>query len=76
MIALSPTPFERRATDNQYDIAAAVLSGSIRVYADRSTQAAFDAYNEGARGVARMLTESAEETDALRQRIRQLAGSE
>jgi hypothetical protein len=45
-IALSA--FERWAADNQYDISPAVLPTADRVYADRRTQEAFDAWTAGA----------------------------
>lgn len=73
-IKLAPSPFELWATDEGYDIAPAVLPDSTRVYADIQTQAAFKAYNAGAAGLARMLTESTLETPALIERVRRSAG--
>lgn len=45
----------------------------IRVYADRETHAAFGSFNAGARSVARMVIESTLETDALREKLLELA---
>jgi hypothetical protein len=73
MIALATTPFERWAIEHQYDITSAVLPTENRVYADRQTQAAYDAWKAGAASVARMNTESTLETPALRGKIRELA---
>ena len=75
MIALTQSAFERWAADNGYDIAPDTLPVENRVYADHDTQAAFDARNAGAGHVARMLTESTLETEAPREKIRQMAGS-
>jgi hypothetical protein len=72
-LASAPSPFELWAADNQYDIAPAALPAPDRVYADRETQAAFDAWNAGAQNLARMLTESTLETEWLREKILQLA---
>jgi hypothetical protein len=74
MIAPAPSPFERWAVDRQYDIAPAVLPTPHRVYADRQTQAAYEAWTAGAASVARMFTDSTLETEALRERIRRLGG--
>ena len=71
-ISLAPTPFEQFASDNQYDLAPAVLPAENRVYADRHTQDAYEAWTAGAQSVARMLTDSTIETEALRERIRRL----
>jgi hypothetical protein len=60
----------------QYDIRPAVLPASNRVYADRTTQAEFDAWTAAARGVARMFTESTGETGALREQILRLTRPE
>lgn len=76
MIALAPTPFEVFAADRQYDIAPAVSPSETRQYADRRTQEAFYAYRAGQRNVARMITESTLETEALRERIKAIALSE
>jgi hypothetical protein len=70
-----PNTFERWVTDNLCDITTAVLPAENRVYADPQTQAAFDAWNVGAASVARVLTECAVDTPALRERIRELAGA-
>lgn len=52
-----------------------VLPAASRTYADRQTQAAFDAWNGGAGYVATMVAESTLETEALREKIRALACS-
>jgi len=56
MIALAPSPFEQWAQDNGYNIAPAVLPAPNRTYADRDTQAVFDAWNAGAEENSRVLT--------------------
>jgi hypothetical protein len=43
------------------------------LFADRETQVVFDAFNAGARSVARMLTESTLETQAFREKLLELA---
>jgi hypothetical protein len=73
MIALAPSPFELWAKREGYDTAPAMLPAANRTYADRDTQAVFDAYNRGAGDTARMMTESTLETPALRERIKTLA---
>ncbi len=75
MIATAPYPFEIWASSEGYDIAPAVLPGANRTYADRDTQAALEAWNAGAQSVARMVTESTLETEALRERIQTLASA-
>jgi len=74
MIALARSPFELWATNEGYDIAPVVPPADGRVYADRQTQAVYEAYNAGAASVARRLTESTLETPALIEHIRRLAG--
>ncbi len=74
MIAIAPSPFERWAKNQGYDTVPAVLPAPNRTYADRDTQAVFDAWNARGSDFARMFTESALETEALRERIRKLAG--
>lgn len=74
--ALIPSPFDEWASAHGYDIAPAVSSTNIRKYADRDTQAVFDAWSAGTQSVAKMLTESTLETPALIDRIRGLAGME
>jgi hypothetical protein len=76
MISLAPSQFELWAQANGYDAAPAVSPTDIRKYADRNTQAAFDAWIAGARSVARKLTEPTHETETLRDGILRLAGSE
>jgi hypothetical protein len=73
-ISVAPSLFEQFATDEQYNIAPAVVPAENRVYADRSTQAAFDAFNAGAASVARMFFDSTFETEAFREKMRELAG--
>jgi hypothetical protein len=73
MISVAPSPFEVLATREGYSIAPAVLPAANRTYADRDTQAAFDAWVAGAHSIARMLTESTLETEALRERIQAIA---
>jgi hypothetical protein len=73
MIALAPSAFEVWAAREGYDIARAMSPSPNRMYADRQTQAASDAWNAGAKSLARMLTESTLETEALREKIRELA---
>lgn len=74
-VNLTCSPFDLWAADNGYDIAPAVSPTPIRIYADRDTQAACNAFQGGARSVAVMITESTEETEALREKIRQIAES-
>ena len=73
---LAPSPFEQFAAERQLDIAPAVFPDSTRVYADMRTQTAFECWNGGAAHLARALTESTFETEALRERIRKLASRE
>jgi hypothetical protein len=70
---LAPTAFELFAADRQLDTAPAVFPDSTRIYADMRTQTAFEFWNAGAASLARMLMESALETEALREKIRELA---
>jgi hypothetical protein len=53
-----------------------VSPSDIRIYADRRTQDAYEAYTRGQADVARMLTESTLETDALVEKILKLAESQ
>ena len=76
MISLVPTPFELLAAECQLDIAPAVFPDKDRVYADMRTQTAFEFWNAGGANLARALTESTLETEALREKIRELAGLE
>jgi hypothetical protein len=73
VIAPAPSPFELWAKREGYDIAPAVLPAENRTYADPDTQKLYEAWNGGQRSLARMLTESTLETEALRERIRDLA---
>jgi hypothetical protein len=66
---LIDTPFDVWAKREGYDIAPAVSPIPARTYADRDTQAAFDMWNAGAAHVARMVTESTLETEALREKL-------
>jgi len=47
MISLAPSPFEVWAEREGYNIAPAVLPAPNRTYADRDTQAVFEAWNAG-----------------------------
>jgi hypothetical protein len=73
---VAPFPFQVWAVREGYDIASALLPAANRTYADRQTQAAFDAFNAGAMSVAVMVTESTIETEALRERIKWFASCE
>jgi len=73
-LALAPTPFERWAIEHQYDITPAVPPALDRVYADSETQAACKAWAAGAQHGARMLQDSTFETEAFREKMRDLAG--
>ena len=75
MIALAPSPFEVWAAREGYNITPAVVPTDIRTYADRDTQAAYEAYKAGAADTARMATESTLETEALRERLLAIACS-
>lgn len=74
-VAVAPSAFELWASANGYDTAPAVLPVADRIYADQQTQAAFDAWKAGAAATARMLTESTLDTEALREKIQELACS-
>jgi hypothetical protein len=76
MIALAPSPFEQWAASRGYDTARAVSPCELRSYANSHTQDAFNAWNGGEQNLARMLTESTLETEALRERIKAIAVSE
>jgi hypothetical protein len=75
MIALAPTPFDLWAKREGYDTAPAAVPAADRTYADRQTQAVYDAYRAGAAEVARMVTESTLETEVLREKLLALAQS-
>ena len=62
--------WENLSNDRSYP---PVFPDSTRIYADMKTQTAFEFWNAGAAHLARMLTESTIETEALRERIRKLA---
>jgi hypothetical protein len=68
-----PSAFERWATANQFDIAPAVLPAPDRVYADRNTQAVYEAWMAGGAHVVGMLMEATFETEAFREKMRELA---
>ena len=76
MIALAPSPFEVWARREGYNIAPAVCPSPIRQYADPDTQKLFEAWTAGARVVARMVTESMLDTEALRAKLLAIAVSE
>ena len=71
---LAPSAFEIWAKREGYDIAPAVSPIPTRIYADRVTQDAFNAWNGGSANVARMVTESTLETQALREKLLAIAG--
>jgi hypothetical protein len=73
MITLAPSPFELWAAREGYATAPAVASTPDRKYADRQTQAAFDAWDAGCRYVAMIVTESTLETEALCDKLKALA---
>jgi hypothetical protein len=73
-VSLAPTSFEQWASQHGYDLAPAVLPAADRVYADRGTQAAFDAWNAGASSIALMSFDSTFETEAFWEEMRELAG--
>jgi len=75
MIALAVSPFEIWAAREGYNTAPAVVPAADRTYADRQTQAVYDAYRAGAADTARMLTESTLETEALREKLLAIAVS-
>jgi hypothetical protein len=74
-LRLISSPFEQTAIALGYDITSAVSPIPTRIYADMQTQAAFDAWNAGAAHVARMITESTLETEALRDKLKAIACS-
>jgi len=76
MIALASSAFEVWAQANGYNVAPAVAQSNLRTYADRDTQAAYEAWNSGAADTARMATESTLETEALREKLQTIAASE
>ena len=49
-LALTPTAFEQWAGTRGYDLAPAVLPAPHRIYADRQTQEAFEAWTAGREG--------------------------
>ena len=76
MIALARSPFEVWAAREGYNTAPAVASSDLRTYADRDTQAAYEAWQAGAAQVARMVTKSTLETESLKEKLLAIAGSE
>ena len=75
MINLAPSPFEVWAAREGYDTAPAVVPTDIRTYADRDTQAAYEAYKAGAADTARVVTDSTLETEPLREKLLAIAVS-
>jgi hypothetical protein len=73
MIAIAPSPFEQWSSENGYDITPTVLPCPLRQYANIQTQCAYEAWCAGARVVARMVTESTLDTEALREKLLGLA---
>jgi hypothetical protein len=76
MTALAPSPFEVWAAREGYNTAPAVVPCPLRQYADRDTQAAFEAWMAGAANTARMATEPTLETEALRDKLLAMSVSE
>jgi hypothetical protein len=74
MIALAPTPFDQWAASERYDITPAVSPSKSRAYADGRTQEAYENFQAGARSVASMLMHSTFESEAFREKMRELAG--
>ncbi len=66
---LIDSPFQEWAAARQYDLSPAVSPEETRIFADRQTQAAFDAWEAGAASIARMITEPTLETEALRKKL-------
>jgi hypothetical protein len=73
MTVIALSPFEVWAAREGYDAAPAVVPTDIRKYADRDTQAAYEAYKAGAADSVRMVTESTLNTEALRQELLAIA---
>jgi len=73
-IRLARSPFDQFASDRGYDVALAVLPAPDRVYADRQTQAAYEAWLDGARYVTRMHFDSTFNTETSRDKIREFMG--
>jgi len=73
---LIDTPFQVWAKREGYDLVPAVSPTESRHYADRVTQAVYEAYKAGSAEVARMVTESTFETEALREKLLAIAVSE
>jgi hypothetical protein len=67
------SPFEVWASANGYDIVLAVAQSDLRTYADRDTQAAYEAWSAGVAYVVRIVTESDWETEVLRDKLKALA---
>jgi len=70
-LKLISTPFEQWAADRGYDITPAEHP-DCRVYASPITQDAFEVWQARGEHIARILTESTLDTEALREKI--LAG--
>jgi hypothetical protein len=75
VLTLVTSPFTRWAEAYGYNITPAVAQSDLRTYADRDTQAAYEAWNAGAANVARMVTESTLETEVLREKLLAIAVS-
>jgi len=73
-VAITPTAFDEWASTRGYNLAPAVLPAPERIYADRQTQEAFDAWSAAVARVARMFANSTIETDAFISRPRGLPG--
>ena len=73
-LKIAPSPFEVWAAREGYDTAPAVSPCPLRQYADPQTQAAFNAWTAGGRKVARMVTTTTLDTEALREKLLAIAG--
>ena len=69
MISLAPSAFEVWAAREGYNVAPAVSPCPLRQYAERDTQAAYEAWRAGAAHTARMVTDSTLEAEALREKL-------
>ena len=73
-LAIPPTAFDEWASTRGYNLAPAVLPAPDRIYADRQTQEAFDAWSAAVARGARVFANSTIGTDAFISRLRGLAG--
>jgi hypothetical protein len=75
MISLAPSPHKIGTSVNGYNTAPAVSPIATCIYANRDTKA-YEAWNAEAAHVARIVTESTLETEALREQLLAIAVSE